>query len=58
MRMEAKNAQIKQSAITSNFKNVPYTVAKKHQNLLCAYLQTEFFDTHLDCGPGICMVSL
>ena len=53
MRMEGKNFVCKQFAHTSNFKNVPYTVAKRHQRLLCAYLQSgTFFDTKLECGPG------
>lgn len=54
MRMEGKNLLLKRAAQTSNFKNVPYTVAKRHQCLLCAYLQGQnFFDTTLECGPGI-----
>ena len=54
MRMEGKNLLLKRAAQTSNFKNVPYTVAKRHQRLLCAYLQGQnFFDTTLECGPGI-----
>lgn len=53
MRMEAKNGYFKEIAHTSNFKNVPYTVAKRHQRLLCAYLQSAtFFDRELQCGPG------
>ena len=54
MRMEAKNSVCKQIAMASNFKNVPFSVAKRHQHLLCAYLQNGiFFDTQLECGPGI-----
>lgn len=54
MRMEAKNSTCKQIAMTSNFKNVPYSVAIRHQHLMCAYLQGEcFFDKELECGPGI-----
>ena len=54
MRMEGKNSVSKQAAQTSNFKNVPYTVAKRHQRLLCAHLQSEeFFDHQLEYGPGI-----
>ncbi len=45
MRMEAKNCTCKQSAVSSNFKNVSYSAAKKHQRLLCAHLQSStFFD--------------
>lgn len=51
--MEAKHAYFKQVAKSCNFKNVPYSVARRHQGLLCAYLQsTIFFDTELVCGPG------
>ena len=53
MRMEAKNSYFKQIARSSNFKNVPYTVASRHQRLLCAHLQSDtFFDSSLQCGPG------
>ena len=38
MRMEGKNSYFKRAAQTSNFKNVPYSVAKRHQRLLCSYL--------------------
>ena len=52
MRMEAKNSYFKKIARIGNFKNIPYSVAKRHQRLLCAYLQGQFF-THdeLQCGP-------
>lgn len=57
MRMEAKNSICKQLAVVSNFKNVPYSVANRHQHLLCAYLQSDiFFDCELDCGPGTAMI--
>lgn len=53
MRMEAKNSYFKQAARGSNFKNVPYSVAIRHQRLLCSYLQCEnFFDLEIECGPG------
>ena len=42
MRMEAKNSYFKKIARIGNF---PYSVAKRHQRLLCAYLQGQFF-TH------------
>ena len=55
MRMEGKNAILKRAAQASNFKNIPYSVAKRHQRLLCAYLQGQnFFDKALECGPGMC----
>jgi len=34
-------------------KNVPYSVAIKHQQLLCGYLQSSFF-THDDLESGPC----
>ena len=53
MRMEAKNSYFKRIARSSNFKNVPYTVARRHQRLQCANLQcSTFFDRELACGPG------
>ena len=55
MRMEAKNSYFKKVARISNYKNVPYSVAKRHQRLLCAYLQGQFFSyDELQCGP--CML--
>ena len=57
MRMEAKNSYFKKVARISNFKNVPYSVAKRHQHLVCAYLQGPFFTfDELQCGP--CMFFL
>ena len=53
MHMEAKNAYFKKIARISNFKNVPYSVAKQHQRLVCAYLQggRHFFSyDELQCG--------
>ena len=42
----------KKIARISNFKNIPCSVAKRHQRLLCAYLQGPFFTYHdLECGP-------
>ena len=52
MRMEAKNAYFKQVARIGNFKNVAYSVSKRHQRLLCAHLQGKFFSfDELECGP-------
>ena len=52
MQMEAKNAYFKQVAQISNFKNVAYSVSKRHQRLLCAHLQGKFFSfDDLECGP-------
>lgn len=54
MRMEAKNCYSKQLTKLSNFKNVPYTVAQRHQRLMCAYLQSsKFWDDGIQSGPGI-----
>ena len=54
MRMEGKISYFKRAAQTSNFKNVPYTVAKRHQRLLCGYLLSgNFFDQQLQMGPGL-----
>ena len=53
MRMEGKNSYFKRVAQCSNFKNVPYTVARRHQRLLCAYLQShQFFNISKDYGPS------
>ena len=53
MRFEAKNSYFKQIAqVGSNFKNIAYSVAKRHQRLICGYLQGKFFSyDDLDCGP-------
>lgn len=54
MRMEGKNAYFKSAARRSNFKNVAYSVARRHQRLLCGYLQSDtFFDYALESGPGV-----
>ena len=35
-----------------SFKNVAYSVAKRHQRLICAILQGKFFSyDDLECGP-------
>lgn len=52
MRMEAKNGYFKQILRIGNFKNLPFSVAHRHQRLLCANLQDKFFlYDHLECGP-------
>ena len=52
--MEGKNSVTKRAAQTSNFKKITYTVVKRHQRLLCAYLQGQnVFDKTLECGPGM-----
>ena len=55
MRMEAKNNYFKKAGRIGNFKNVPYSVAKRHQRLMAAYLQGSFFSySELECGPCKC----
>ena len=53
MRMEAKNSYFKKVSRLSNFKNISYSVATRHQKLLCGYLQSKkFFNfDELECGP-------
>ena len=53
MRMEAKNSYFKQVARITNFKNVAYSVATRHQKLACGYLQSQKFFSYdeLQCGP-------
>lgn len=53
MRFEAKNSYFKQIAQAgSNFKNIAYSVAKRHQRLMCGYLQGKLFSyDDLECGP-------
>ena len=43
MRNEAKNAYFKEIAQIGNFKNLPLSIANRHQRLLCAHLQGTFF---------------
>ena len=51
--MEAKHSYFKKCAQISNcFKNIAYTVANRHQRLVCALLQGKFFSYNdLECGP-------
>ena len=52
MRMEAKNSYFKRIAQLGNFKNLPLSIAKRHQRLLCANLQGPFFSyNELESGP-------
>ena len=52
MRMEAKNSYFKRIGRISNFKNNSFSVAKRHQRLMCSLLQGKFvtFDD-IECGP-------
>lgn len=59
MRMEAKNSYFKRVAQIGNFKNLPLSVAKRHQRLLCGFLQGRFFTyDDLESGPCKCNHSL
>lgn len=52
MRHEAKLRIIKRAARVSNFKNVCQTVAKRHQHLLCFYIQSKLlFSQDIKTGP-------
>lgn len=52
MRMEAKNSYFKRIGQIGNFKNLPLSIARRHQKLLCAYLQGPFFDfDEVESGP-------
>ena len=43
MRMEAKHSYFKSIAHLGNYRNVPYSVARRHQRFLCANLHGNFF---------------
>jgi len=52
--MEAKNSYFKRIAQQGNFKNIALSVARRHQKLICALLQSEdFFDKTLDKSNGM-----
>lgn len=53
MRMEAKHSYFKKAAqISTYFKNVPYSVARRHQKLRCGLLQGNFISyNELEYGP-------
>ena len=50
MRMEAKNSYFKSIAqINCNFKNIALSVAKRHQRLMCSYLnEKDFFEKNIN----------
>ena len=50
MRMEAKNSYFKKSARVTNFKNIAYSVAMRHQKLICAHLQFSIFLFMKNCN--------
>ena len=48
MRMEAKNSYFKRIAQQGNFKNIALSVARRHQKLMCAFLNSDdFFEKEL-----------
>lgn len=52
MRMEAKNSYFKRISQIGNFKNLPLSVATRHQKLMCSYLHGPMFDYwELESGP-------
>ena len=51
LRMEAKNSCFKKIAQIGNFQNIAFSVAKRHQRLACAYLQSANFFTEHEVGP-------
>lgn len=59
MRMEAKHSYFKSVAHLGNYRNVPYSVARRHQRLMCANLRGNFFTyTDLECGPCTCTANI
>ena len=52
MRMEAKNSYFKRMAQIGNFKNIPLSVARRHQKFICAHLNADdYFGNTLNIGP-------
>lgn len=50
--MEAKHSYFKRISHIGNYKNITYSLARRHQRLLCANLQGQFFTFNdLECGP-------
>ena len=43
MRMEAKNSYFKRIAQLGNFRNIPLSVARRHQKLMCAFINSSDF---------------
>ena len=55
MRMEAKNSYFKRIAQQGNFKKIALSVARRHQKLVCSFLQSDdFFEKSLDKSRGMC----
>ena len=54
MRMEAKNNYFKKISQQGNFKNIALSVAKRHQRLMCANLNsTDFFEKEIAKSTSI-----
>ena len=54
MRMEAKNSYFKRIAQQGNFKNIALSVAKRHQKLMCAFLNSDdFFEKEITKYNGM-----
>ena len=60
MRMEAKNSYIKKIAQLGNFKNIPLSVARRHQKLMCAFINSsDFFERSISSACSeFCLVKL
>lgn len=60
MRYESKLRVLKRASRHGNFKNICKTVAKKHQHLLCYYLNNDklFLQKEVEEGPAESMVTL
>ena len=57
MQMEAKHSYFKRIAQIGNFINLPYSVAIRHQKLVCANLQGKFFDyDDVQSGPTMLII--
>ena len=54
MRMEAKNSYFKRIAQQGNFKNIALSVAQRHQELMCAFIQSDnFFEKDMNMSNGM-----
>jgi len=52
--MEAKNSYFKKISQQGNFKNIALSVAKRHQRLMCANLNsTDFFEKDIIKSAGM-----
>lgn len=58
MRMEAKNSYFKRVAQQGNFKNIALSVARRHQKLMCALLQSDdFFEKAMVKSKGMRVIN-